>query len=129
MCSFADKCFVNLNYKMSASPIPPDFAKLPKAEVANGADGLESISLPFPAVTKQAAGIVGEILTDVMAISFSDRILVTITQSGKLAQWVGMHSRVGSPLAPRLSNNPSPRFMFLSRTQIQVQTDTIRSPK
>ena len=43
---------------------------------------------PFPASTKQAAGLVGGIPTDVMCVSFSDKILITITQKGRLAQWV-----------------------------------------
>jgi proteasome assembly chaperone 3 len=46
------------------------------------------INLPFPAATKQAAGVVNGILTDVMSINFSDKILVTISQRGKLVHWV-----------------------------------------
>ncbi|KAK2739193.1 hypothetical protein FQN57_006636 [Myotisia sp. PD_48] len=45
-------------------------------------------NLPYPASTKQAAGVVGGRPTDIMVISFSDKILVTITQSGRLAQWL-----------------------------------------
>lgn len=48
----------------------------------------EAGNLPFPATTKQASGEVGGVLTDVMAVTFSDKILVTITQNGRLAQWV-----------------------------------------
>ncbi|EFE38367.1 hypothetical protein TRV_07025 [Trichophyton verrucosum HKI 0517] len=43
---------------------------------------------PHPASTKQAAGVVGGQPTNVMVVSFQDRILVTITQNGRLAQWV-----------------------------------------
>ena len=50
---------------------------------ANGA-----MDLPYPAQTKQAAGLVNGVPTDVMVISFADKIMVTITQSGSLAQWV-----------------------------------------
>jgi proteasome assembly chaperone 3 len=46
------------------------------------------LGLPYPAQTKQAAGEVEGVLTEVMAISFSDKIMVTITQAGRLAQWV-----------------------------------------
>lgn len=42
----------------------------------------------FPAATKQSAGAVNGEHTDVMSIIFSDKILVTITQQGMLAQWV-----------------------------------------
>lgn len=48
----------------------------------------EVLNLPFPAATKQAAGMVNGILTDVMSVSFSDKILVTISQRGRLAHWV-----------------------------------------
>lgn len=48
----------------------------------------ELMALPFPAKTKQAAGTVAGVLTDVMSVSFSDRILLVITQNGRLAQWV-----------------------------------------
>jgi len=42
----------------------------------------------YPAHTKHAAGLVDGQLTDVMALYFSDKIMVTITQGGRLAQWV-----------------------------------------
>lgn len=50
----------------------------------------EVINLPFPAATKQAAGVVNGVLTDVMVINFSDKILVVISQRGRLAHWVRM---------------------------------------
>lgn len=45
-------------------------------------------STSYPATTKQAAGYIHGILTDVMSTSFSDKIMITITQKGRLAQWV-----------------------------------------
>ena len=45
-------------------------------------------TLPFPAVTKQAAGDVNGINTEVMSMGFSDKIMITIAQNGRLAQWV-----------------------------------------
>ncbi|KAJ5570224.1 uncharacterized protein N7459_009654 [Penicillium hispanicum] len=47
-----------------------------------------SLNLPFPAATKQVAGLVNGIQTDVMVISFSDKIIVTISQEGRLAHWL-----------------------------------------
>lgn len=44
--------------------------------------------LPFPAVTKQVAGVVNGIQTDVTCVQFSDKILVTISQNGRLGHWV-----------------------------------------
>lgn len=46
------------------------------------------VTIPFPAPTKQVAGEVNGVKTDVMSISFADKIMITITQNGKLAQWV-----------------------------------------
>ncbi|MCJ1276943.1 hypothetical protein MMC21_004751 [Puttea exsequens] len=46
------------------------------------------VPVTYPAVTKQAAGIVGGTLTNVISTSFSDRIMIAITQAGRLAQWI-----------------------------------------
>jgi len=43
---------------------------------------------PFPAATKQAAGLVNGTQTDVSSIYFADKIMVTISQGGRLSQWV-----------------------------------------
>lgn len=43
---------------------------------------------PYPAKTKRAAGIVGGIHTDATVIGFADKIVVTVVQEGRLAQWV-----------------------------------------
>jgi proteasome assembly chaperone 3 len=48
----------------------------------------ESLVLPFPAATKQVAGLVNGVQTDVMTMSFSDKVMVTISQGGRLAHWV-----------------------------------------
>ena len=49
---------------------------------------LPSISPSYPAITKQAAGIIDGIDTDVACTAFSDKIMITIKQGGRLAQWV-----------------------------------------
>lgn len=43
---------------------------------------------PFPAPSRQANGEVNGIPTEVSSTSFADRIVVTISQDGRLAQWV-----------------------------------------
>ncbi|KAJ5826139.1 hypothetical protein N7474_003277 [Penicillium riverlandense] len=48
----------------------------------------ESLQLPFPVSTKQVAGIVRGIQTDVMVMGFSDKIMITISQKGRLAHWL-----------------------------------------
>ena len=50
----------------------------------------ETLKLPFPASTKQAAGIVSGVLTDVMSVSFCDKIIVIISQKGQLSHWVSI---------------------------------------
>ena len=42
----------------------------------------------YPAITKQAAGLVNGIPTDITSTQFSDKIMITITQDGRLAHWV-----------------------------------------
>lgn len=43
---------------------------------------------PFPAATKQASGTVNGTSTAVSSMYFSDKILITISQAGRLSQWV-----------------------------------------
>lgn len=50
----------------------------------------EASTLPFPASSKQAAGEINGTKTDVTCISFADKIMITVTQHGRLAQWVCM---------------------------------------
>ena len=47
-----------------------------------------STKTPYPALIKQAAAHIHGVLTEVMNICFSDRIMITISQEGRLAQWV-----------------------------------------
>ncbi|KAH8821465.1 hypothetical protein F5884DRAFT_850689 [Xylogone sp. PMI_703] len=51
----------------------------------------------FPATTKQAAGSVNGIHTDVASLYFSDKILITISQGGRLAQWIQVPLSSASP--------------------------------
>ncbi|KAJ5622915.1 hypothetical protein N7520_003476 [Penicillium odoratum] len=55
----------------------------------------DSLNLPFPAPTKQVAGLVDGVKTDVMVMNFSDKIMVTISQEGRLAHW--LHVPLGNP--------------------------------
>ena len=48
----------------------------------------QPLNLPFPAVTRQAAGMIKDVQTDVLCVEFSDKILITISQKGRLAHWV-----------------------------------------
>jgi len=58
-------------------PMPSDSPQIP------------NVSAPtYPALTKRASGKVDGIFTDAMCVKFADRIIVTVTQGGRLAQWV-----------------------------------------
>jgi proteasome assembly chaperone 3 len=50
-----------------------------------------SLDLPFPAASKQVAGIVEGVKTDVMVMNFSDKIMLTISQEGRLSHWVRLN--------------------------------------
>jgi len=54
----------------------------------------QPLHLPFPATTKQAAGKVNGVQTEVVYIEFADKILVTISQRGRLAHWVRAPSAI-----------------------------------
>lgn len=54
--------------------------------------GPEAKEEPFPAKSKQAVGTVGGVQTEATAMSFNDKYLVTISQGGRLSQWVGLNS-------------------------------------
>ena len=60
---------------------------LPQDMSSVGESGL-STDVPYPAQTKQTAAQIDGVLTEVMTIFFSDRIMISISQEGRLAQWV-----------------------------------------
>ncbi|KAK4159358.1 hypothetical protein QBC43DRAFT_247613 [Cladorrhinum sp. PSN259] len=43
---------------------------------------------PFPAPSKKITGLVGGVTTEIESISFSDKIMIIVSQGGRLAQWV-----------------------------------------
>ncbi|KAI9683207.1 MAG: hypothetical protein M1829_005998 [Trizodia sp. TS-e1964] len=51
----------------------------------------------FPAHTKQAAREIKGLVTDVMSISFADKIIVIISQGGKLSQWIQVPLESSNP--------------------------------
>jgi proteasome assembly chaperone 3 len=44
---------------------------------------------PFPARSREVSGIINNVPTVITLTSFSDKILLTISQEGRLSQWVG----------------------------------------
>ncbi|KAL8872748.1 MAG: hypothetical protein Q9174_001670 [Haloplaca sp. 1 TL-2023] len=53
----------------------------------------------YPATTKQARGHIDGVLTDVSSTAFSDKILITIVQDGRLAQWIHVPLEASNPTA------------------------------
>lgn len=49
---------------------------------------ISAVPSAFPARTKQAYAVIAGIRTDVTTVFFADKILLTITQDGRLAHWV-----------------------------------------
>ncbi|KAK3997580.1 hypothetical protein QBC44DRAFT_376595 [Cladorrhinum sp. PSN332] len=43
---------------------------------------------PFPAPSKKIMGLVGGVPTEIESLSFSDTIMLIVSQGGRLAQWV-----------------------------------------
>ena len=44
--------------------------------------------VPYPADTKSVTGPVGGVETVIASIYFADKIMITISQAGRLSQWV-----------------------------------------
>ncbi|KAL8964497.1 MAG: hypothetical protein Q9197_006906 [Variospora fuerteventurae] len=70
---------------------------LPMAPPNIPSSTLTTPNTSYPASTKQAAGHIDHLLTDVTCTSFSDKIMVTITQEGHLAQWIHVPLSVSNP--------------------------------
>lgn len=47
---------------------------------------------PYPARTQTASLVINGIQTVATAVDFTDKIVVTITQQGRLAHWVCTHT-------------------------------------
>ena len=83
---FPSQVDVNTN-RTSQKPSDTAAAAMP-LPMAPDSPQLPSIAPSYPAITKQAASTIDGIDTDVTSIVFSDKIMITITQNGRLAQWV-----------------------------------------
>ncbi|KAM5342403.1 hypothetical protein ACJ41O_013369 [Fusarium nematophilum] len=43
---------------------------------------------PFPSRSREASGLVNGVATEVTSTGFADKILITISQEGRLSQWI-----------------------------------------
>ncbi|KAF7944258.1 hypothetical protein EAE96_010660 [Botrytis aclada] len=71
---------------MTALSTPPNFPPIS-----------EILPSPFPARSKTASAIVNGRDTNVCCMYFADKILITITQGGKLGQWIQIPLTSASP--------------------------------
>ncbi|ROW09106.1 hypothetical protein VPNG_05725 [Cytospora leucostoma] len=60
-------------------------------------DSSDTRDEPFPAPSKEAIGTVNGIETEVSCINFADKILLTISQDGRLSQWIQVPLSAPSP--------------------------------
>ncbi|KAI9689249.1 MAG: hypothetical protein M1820_010193 [Bogoriella megaspora] len=58
---------------------------------------MDVLAEPFPARTQTSAGEVNGIHTEVMTMSFADKIMVTISQGGRLAHWMHVPLESAAP--------------------------------
>ena len=56
--------------------------------------GTEAREEPFPARSRQATGKVDSLQTEITRLDFSDKIMITISQGGRLSQWVSRQGKL-----------------------------------
>ncbi|KAH9901973.1 hypothetical protein F4778DRAFT_134255 [Xylariomycetidae sp. FL2044] len=62
----------------------------------------------FPAQSKQASGPIDGVPTEASSLFFEDKILVTLSQQGRLSQWIQVPLSAPSPAAVEMAlANPS----------------------
>ncbi|KAI9799448.1 MAG: hypothetical protein M1825_004548 [Sarcosagium campestre] len=71
----------------------------------------------FPALTKQAHGTICGVSTEATSFYFSDKILMTVCQGGKLSQWIHVPTDTADPatstehrLLPTVGDDPGLDF-------------------
>ncbi|KAI0124399.1 hypothetical protein BJ170DRAFT_83814 [Xylariales sp. AK1849] len=58
---------------------------------------------PFPAPSKQVTGSIDGVETDATSISFADKIMVTLSQEGRLSQWIQVPLSAPSPASVEMA--------------------------
>jgi proteasome assembly chaperone 3 len=62
----------------------------------------------FPSRSKEVSGLVNGIATEITYTSFADKILITISQEGRLSQWVIEYSESSSSTIADIVTDTSP---------------------
>jgi hypothetical protein len=73
-------------------PFDPAIATMGFQEISSASEPKLPMDTTYPAKTKKVAAQINGMLTEVMVISFSDRTMVSISQEGRLAQWVSQYN-------------------------------------
>ncbi|KAI0378591.1 hypothetical protein F5Y04DRAFT_283821 [Hypomontagnella monticulosa] len=60
-------------------------------------DASQVVEQPFPAQSKIATGPIDGIPTEASVLKFSDKILITLSQEGRLSQWIQVPLSAPSP--------------------------------
>ncbi|KAI1332080.1 hypothetical protein F5Y16DRAFT_394781 [Xylariaceae sp. FL0255] len=71
-------------------------------------EAVNVIDEPFPATSNKATGTIDGVSTEATALFFSDKILLTLCQEGRLSQWIQVPLSAPSPAAVDMAlANPS----------------------
>ncbi|KAK5073331.1 hypothetical protein LTR24_010348 [Lithohypha guttulata] len=60
-------------------------------------DDPTKVTIPYPAQTRLATATINDVPTHITCISFADKIMLTITQNGKLSQWLTVPLQADNP--------------------------------
>ena len=60
-------------------------------------DDPTKVTLPYPAQTRQATATINNVPTSITSIAFADKIMITITQNGRLGQWLTVPLQADNP--------------------------------
>lgn len=93
---------VQIRSETNDIPLPMD---------SNMSQTANSIPAAYPATTKQVVGLVDGVPTDVTSVLFADKIMVTVSQGGRLAQWARFTPLPNNPTSD-ISPDTRPTWFF-----------------
>ncbi|KAF2218754.1 hypothetical protein BDZ85DRAFT_207434 [Elsinoe ampelina] len=88
----------------------------------------EPVETPYPAKSRTAVADIADISTSVTSVSFTDRILLTVAQSGRVSHWVhvplarGAASEMLALSQPPTYSGEGPESSLLPLTQLTATT-------
>ncbi|KAI5367563.1 Putative proteasome assembly chaperone 3 [Septoria linicola] len=79
---------------------------------------------PFPAPSRTTSGLINNTLTTVSSIAFADKIVITISQAGKLSHWthVSLASSSADPMNPTPISSGDPENDLLPMSHLTATT-------